>query len=60
MKLKEVIKNRFYQKHLQNSTRVAQDFAFLDKHVADVFPNQNTINHLFKGLNFGDKEFKFN
>ena len=60
MKLKEVIKNRFYQKHLQNSTRVAQDFEFLDKHVADVFPNQNTINHLFKGLNFADKEFKFN
>lgn len=60
MKLKQLIKNRFYENHLQANKRVKDDFAVLDKYVTEMFPDQVTINNVVKSLSFDDKKYNFN
>ena len=60
MKLKELLKKRFYESHLQQNQMMANDFRILDTLLPDIFPSQNITNQVINGLSHDDKNFKFN
>jgi len=60
MKLKEFVKKRFFEKHLQQNVRLVKEFNFLDQYVEDIFPDQHIINSVVEYLSPKDKNYNFN
>ena len=58
MKLRQLLNKKFYEKQLKDP-RVCKDFAFLDSHIDDIFPNQDTINQVVNRLSYYNKKFNF-